>query len=104
MMHPLPRSRIWGRTACEQRIVPYRLTSITSAYSSIGVSSATPFPPMPALLTNTSIPPAALVTSAIAAFTESVSLTSHTTGWTSTPASDAIAASFSPLSRLRIDP
>ena len=77
---------------------------MTSANRSMVHSSTVAFPPTPALLTSTSIRPASAWILATAAFTDSVSVTSHTTGWTVTPAASAIVVSFAPLSRDRIVP
>ena len=98
---PERRSRIPGSTCWTQRMAPYRFTFMTWAYSSMGHSSVTALPPMPALFTSTSIRPACSSTLPMPWRTESSSAMSMTTGWTSTPASSAMASSLAAASRLR---
>jgi len=65
MIVPERRSRIWGMTACVIASVPNTLVSKTSRIIAMGVASKAPTTPMPALLTKTSIAPAAAIPSAM---------------------------------------
>jgi hypothetical protein len=59
------RARSWGSTACVIAIRPKVLVSNTSRTVAIGVASKAPKSPIPALLTSTSMGPAASSASAM---------------------------------------
>lgn len=62
---PEPRSRNWGSTACVVAITPKVLVSKTSRTRAIDVPSNTPMDGTPALLTRTSMGPAASMAAAM---------------------------------------
>ena len=87
-----------------QRTAPHRLTFMTSRSCSVDASSTTAFDPTPALLTRTSTFPVASRTSVNPSRTDWSSAMSTRTSRTSTPASLAIAASFSARATSRTVP